>query len=363
MRTQTRGKRALIFIQNGLGGAERIQIEISKMLIADGWQIKFCMISFNSKENKIKQFYPENVMSSEIIATSQFGLLKDIFKQIKEYQPTVVFASAMHLNQRILLVSILFPKIKFIMRNENYLYTLPKWKCRTLGLTYRLADKIIVQTEEMENEVVNLGIKNDKVITLHNPVNEKEIHAKAAAPSPFPEDGKIRFVAVGRFAPQKGFDILVDAFRIVASIVPDAELYIVGDTFYGNGAVLKTVRDKAGEYNLTDRIFLPGFKSNPYPYMRHADVFVLSSRYEGLPNTLIEALFLGTPAATTTCIPIISRIITDGKNGYTATSGNAEELAKAMIEAAKLKTITNNYKPASNEEFIEQFNRLISQKH
>ena len=353
-------KRALIFIQNGLGGAERIQIEISKMLIADGWQIKFCMISFNGTENKISRFYPEQALSSEIFATSQTGLLKDIYKQIKGYQPRVVFASAMHLNQRILLVSLLFPRIKFIMRNENYLFTLPKWKCRTLALTYRLADKVIAQTEEMENEIVKLGIDNRKVVTLHNPINEKEILAKAASPSPFPEDGRIRFVAVGRFAPQKGFDILVDAFKIVASAIPESELYIIGETSYGDGSVLKTVQQKSEEYNLTDRIIITGFKSNPYPYMRHADVFVLSSRYEGLPNTLIEALFLGTPSAATTCIPIISRIITDGRNGFTATTGNADQLAKAMIETVKLKTITNTYKPASNEQFVEQFNMLLS---
>lgn len=353
-----KSKRILFFIQNGLGGAERVQLEIARMLLDDGWHVEFCMISFES-ENRIKKFYPANVEQSEIFAHSQIGLLKDIYLEIKEAQPDVVFASAMHLNQRILIVSLLFPGIKFVVRNENYLYTIPYIKRRTLALTYKKANAIISQTEEMEDELIKLGIKKDKIRTIYNPINERTIREKAQMISPFPNDDKIRFVALGRFARQKGFDILVEAYAIVSEKIPESELFIVGDTSHYNGSVFAELKQLVEKYKLSKKVFFTGFKENPYPYIKNCNVFVLSSRYEGLPNVLIEALFLGKPCAATTCIPIISRIIFEGKNGYLASSENPSELADAMLKASNMTEIISTYKPGSDTEFLSLFNGVL----
>lgn len=351
-------KTVLIFIQNGLGGAERVQIEIARMLLSAEWTVKFCMIGFDG-DNKIKRFYPVGVAESEIMTKSQLGLLRGIYDQIKEMRPDVVFASAMHLNQRILLISSFFPDIKFIVRNENYLYTIPYLKRGTLALTYKKADAIISQTEEMENELVGIGIKKSKIHTLYNPIDGREILNKAESFSPYPTTNNVRYVAVGRFVPQKGFDILIDAFAMVAKKNPYSELYIVGDTSHNNGFVFEQLKQTVADYDLSEKVFFPGFKENPYPYISNSDVFVLSSRYEGLPNALIEALFLKKPCAVTSCIPIISRIISEGKNGYLASPDNPSELSDAMFKASKLTEIKNTYKPGSCEEFVSLFNSLL----
>lgn len=351
-------KTILIFIQNGLGGAERVQIEIARMLLNDGWHVEFCTISFEDG-NKIERFYPDNVGKDEIFARSQIGLLKDIYFKIKEAYPDVVFASAMHLNQRILMVSLLFPGIKFVVRNENYLYTIPYIKRRTLALTYKKANAIISQTEEMEDELIKLGIKKDKIHTIYNPINERAIREKAKMPSPFPNDDKIRFVALGRFAYQKGFDILIKAYSLVSKKIPESELYVVGDTSHYNGSVFAELEQLVEKYKSSNKVFFTGFKENPYPYIKNCNVFVLSSRYEGLPNALIEALFLGKPCAATTCIPIISRIIIEGENGYLASSENPSELAEAMIKASNMRNIQNTYKPGSDTEFLSLFNGVL----
>ena len=351
-------KSVLIFIQNGLGGAERVQIEIASMLLKDGWDVKFCMIGYENN-NKIKRFYPDGTEQSEIIIKSQLGLLKDIYKTIKDAHPDVVFASAMHLNQRILLLSPFFPSIKFIVRNENYLYTVPRLKRISLAATYRMADAIISQTEEMEDELVAIGLKKDKIHTVYNPINESQIKSKADESSPFPIDNKVRYVAAGRFAYQKGFDILVDAFALVARENPDSELYIIGDTSHNNGDVFLQLKRAVTDHKLSEKVFFTGFKENPYPYISNGDVFVLSSRYEGLPNALIEALFLKRPCAATSCIPIISRIISEGQNGYLARPNNTSELADAMLKASKLTEIKNTYKPGSHEQFVSLFNLIL----
>lgn len=352
-------KSILIFILDGLGGAEKVQIQIAKFLQQDGWNIHFCSISYKGNDNIIPKFLPDNINYRSINFYSQFDFIKLLYHEISIIKPSVVFASAMHINQRLLLLSALFPKIKFVVRNDNGLYTIPKKQQLTLRVTYKLADKIITQTEDMENELVSLGINKEKIQTLHNPVNIQEIKKKALSYNPFERNNSRKFVAVGRFAKQKGFDVLIEAFNFVVKEIPDSELYIIGDTTYGNSEVADELKELISKYQLDGKVLFPGFQDNPYPYLANADVFVLSSRYEGLPNSLIEALALGKPCAATKCIPIISRIIQDGKNGFLASPENPQELANAMIGALKLKDIENTYSPSQDTDFIRLFNDLI----
>ena len=83
-----------------------------------------------------------------------------------------------------------------------------------------------------------------------------------------------------------------------------------------------------------------GFQANPYKYLKYADVFVLSSIYEGLPNVMLEAMYLGKPVAVTACIPYISQVVRPGVNGYLAPVGDSNALAKAMTEAKDIKGLS-----------------------
>ena len=98
-----------------------------------------------------------------------------------------------------------------------------------------------------------------------------------------------------------------------------------------------------------------GYKSNPYPYIKYADCFVLSSRWEGLPNVLIESLHLGTPVAAFKCVPVVERIVEQGINGFVATPENVDSLAGAMDKALLLGRISSSYSGASVEEFKKLF--------
>ena len=90
--------------------------------------------------------------------------------------------------------------------------------------------------------------------------------------------------------------------------------------------------------------------------MRNASCFVLSSRSEGLPNALIEAQYIGTPAAACTCIPIIGRIVDEGKTGYLAEVEDYKGLAEAMMKASKLGRIKTTYKSSSFDDFLNVLN-------
>ena len=212
-----------------------------------------------------------------------------------------------------------------------------------IRLLYRRAETIIAQTEEMRMELIKKAkLTASNIYTIQNPQDFVMIDGLAQVKSPFLKKNTINYVASGRFAPAKGFDILVRAFALVEKRINNVELYIVGQNSGPNEEYFLRIDQLIKELNLSEKIHCVGYQKNPYAYVKNADCFVLSSRNEGLPNVLIEALYLGTPAAATTCIPAIERIIEKGKTGFLAVSENAESLAEAMIQAASLGRITSN---------------------
>ena len=222
---------------------------------------------------------------------------------------------------------------------------------------YPKADCFIAQTEEMRNELLPLrSIDASKVISLHNPIDVQTIDdILIGANNPYKHDSTIKYIASGRFSYQKGYDMLAEAFAIVCQSNPASELYILGDTSMEDGKPYEDMLQIAKEKGIADKIHCMGYKKNPYPYIKYADCFVLSSRWEGLPNVLIESLYLGTPAAAFKCIPIIERIIDEGKTGFCAEKGNVQSLAESMIRAANLGAIQSTYKSSSITDFTKLF--------
>lgn len=351
-------KNIIFFIQNGVGGAERMTVNIAKMLPEQEWDVMFCKVSMpcQVQSGRIDDLIPKGIKVTNIFWSGQLSFLHQLWKVLKSFQPDVVFSSVMPYNQRLLLLSPLFKNTRFIVRNDNYLFTVSPLKRFSIKLTYRLADKIVAQTEEMQAELEALGLDPSRIVTLHNMLDTATIDAKSAAPSPFPDDGRIRYVAVGRVAPQKGFDILVQAFRIVADKQSNSELYIVGDYLHPSNALeYEIICRLIDELHLNGRVTFTGYTDNPYRYIKNASAFVLSSRYEGLPNVLAEAQYLGTPSAATECIPIIGRMISNGKNGYLAHPEDSHSLANAMIAASHIKEVKQIYKSSTPADFLSLF--------
>lgn len=351
-------KKILFFIQNGVGGAERMTINIAKLLSKEKWNKVICKISvpLTYQNGRIDTFIPRDIKITNIFNGGQLLFLRQLIKSMNEIKPQVVFCSVMPYNQRLLLLAPFYKKTKFIIRNDNYLYTIGKFKRLTLKYTYRFADTIIAQTREMREELINLGLNPAKIVTLHNFIDTDLIDSKAKEESPFQDKEMIRFVSVGRLAYQKGFDILIRAFKLVQQTIPNAELYIIGSYDGEKGKIYSELTKLVGDLNLTNQVHFTGYSDNPYKYIRNASVYVLSSRYEGLPNVLIEAQYLKVPIAATECIPMIARMVEDGKNGFKATTENPESLSEAMIKATSIKTVTPVYKSSAKEDFIRIFN-------
>ena len=347
-------KKIVVFAQSNVGGAERMTVNVTKTLDRERFKVVYYLVDLSGDgKNSLTEFIPADREVHIIPKVHPLRLMGKIFRVLLREKPDTVFSSVLYLNNKILPMRTLFPGIKFIIRCENYLFTFSPKQHRMIKMTYHKADLIIAQTEEMKQELVEqMGIADGKVVVMQNPIDRETVDRKVAeGENPFPEDGKRHFVAVGRFAHQKGFDLLVRAFAEVAQAQPDSELHFVGNTGGEENPVWQEVLQLATELGVAERVHYEGYQNNPYRYMKHADCFVLSSRWEGLPNVLIEALYLGTPAAAFACIPVIGRIITEGENGYVAEKENPSALAAAMLKAVRLGRIRSAYRSASIEDF------------
>ena len=346
-------KKILFFLQDGVGGAERMTVLFGKSLPRNQYDVNYYLVE-RDEDTSIRDFIPKGYRICIIPNATPIKMMWQLMRTIQKEKPHVVYSSAMYLNTKILPFRSLFPKIRFVIRCENYLFTFNKKQHAFIRLTYRLADAIIAQTKEMADELVNqMHIEKEKITVLQNPVDSELIDKKITeGKNPYPCNGKKHFVASGRFAYQKGFDLLIQAFCQVTKERNDVDLYIIGSTDYQNGEVHQEIIRYTEKHSIQNLVHCVGYQSNPYVYIKYADCFVLSSRWEGLPNVLIEAQYLGTPAAAFKCIPVVERIVEVGKNGYLAEKENVSELASAMINALSLGRIESSYNPSHLEDFI-----------
>jgi glycosyltransferase involved in cell wall biosynthesis len=165
-----------------------------------------------------------------------------------------------------------------------------------------------------------------KVEVIHNV--GVPLDSQVARPEPDGVPGRkhpVRYLACGRLAQQKGYPYLLEAFARAVSHV-DAELHILGD-----GPQRAELEALAARLGIADRVTFLGFRKNPFLHMQAADVFVLSSLWEGFANVIVEAMSMGTAVIAADCPYGPNEIINDGSNGLLVPPANAERLGEAMI--------------------------------
>ena len=335
-------KKICVFVPSSIGGAERMSILLSKIIAVDN----DLTIHAFGKTNLLNSFAGN--LKLEFHQSDSFvdGFIGKARAIIKKEKPDIIFCSLMPLNWRLALAAI-GTGCKIIFRSDNYIDTQSLSSKIRLFLSYKIADIVIAQTEEMRQGIIKqLHINSKKVITIQNPIDKEYIDSKTIGNSPF-NNKFVNYLAVGRFAHEKGFDVLIKAFNDVKKVVANAKLHILGDYNYDN-QLYEQLKQLVEEYGIKEDVNFAGYTNNPYIYMKNADCFVLSSRNEGLPNVLIEAQYCGTPAAAIKCRPIIERIVDDGKTGYLAELDDYKSLACAMIKCKDLGRIESVYAAGSH---------------
>jgi glycosyltransferase involved in cell wall biosynthesis len=174
----------------------------------------------------------------------------------------------------------------------------------------------------------------EKIHVIYNPIVTDELKAQMEMPVPpgrverFGKAGHREILAVGRLGSQKNFATLIRAFAIFRERFDDARLTILGE-----GKQRPMLEGLARELGISDRLCMPGYELNPYPYMKHASLLVSTSLYEGFCNVVAEALACGCNVVSTDCPSGPSEILDGGKYGWLAGVGDPRDVALKMTEA------------------------------
>ncbi|PLC51925.1 glycosyl transferase [Pollutimonas subterranea] len=198
-----------------------------------------------------------------------------------------------------------------------------------MKISYRSADAIVAVSDGVADDLAaTLGYARDAVSTRHNPIeiDELAIKSRVAIDHPWFADGEPPvIIGVGRLSKEKDFPTLIKAFNQLRKTT-QCRLVILGEG--GERLLLESLKD-ASPYSAD--ILLAGFQENPYNWMHHASVFVLSSRREGFGNVLVEAMACGTPVVSTACPSGPEEILEQGRWGRLVPVGEADALANAII--------------------------------
>jgi glycosyltransferase involved in cell wall biosynthesis len=225
---------------------------------------------------------------------------------------------------------------------------------------YPWADYIIGNSHGVVEDLIQVtGLPRERIKLLYNPVVTPEVREKARLPVDHPwfAAGQPPVVlAVGRLTKQKDFPTLIQAFADVRRKRP-ARLMILGE-----GTDRPALEALIGQLDLQADVALPGFVQNPYAYMSHAALYVLSSRWEGLPTVLIEALYCGQPVVATDCPSGPREILAGGKHGALIPMQDVAALTQA-IEAGLTGRIGSpaleSWQPYSTESVVDQYVDLL----
>ncbi|QBZ83543.1 GalNAc-alpha-(1-_4)-GalNAc-alpha-(1-_3)-diNAcBac-PP-undecaprenol alpha-1,4-N-acetyl-D-galactosaminyltransferase [Hydrogenovibrio crunogenus] len=189
---------------------------------------------------------------------------------------------------------------------------------------YGRVDRVIAVSEGVRQGLINLGLPQEKVIFVPNPVDMKMISKLMNQPTSvhLPES-KINIISVGRLHPHKGFDMLIGAFSKLNS--KDIHLSIIGE-----GQQRVELEQKIEELGVSEQVDLLGQQMNPFAILKQANIYVLSSRLEGWPLVLMEAMAVGLPVVSFKCPNGPDEIIEHKKDGLLVEAKDIDELSNSI---------------------------------
>lgn len=352
-------KISIIFILPDLetGGAERIVTTIANHLPREKFEPKILLLR---KEGGYLELLKEDVEIIDLKIQRIRNSLIPILKEIKIRKPDIVFSGFGEINAYLSLFIKLFPKTKFIARETNVVSQhVTRKEIRFFYKFYNNFHKIICQSDDMQNDLIeNFNIEKEKIIKINNPVDFEFIEEKlkiSTKPESFKSDFK-NIVAIGNLSSRKGFDNLLKVFSHLKN--EKILLHILGD-----GRDKELLHQMKTDLGLENVVF-HGQQKNPYQFLKFADLFILSSRYEGFPNVLLEAGACGTYSLANNCKGGITEIIQPKINGEIGDIENLEKFADKIVsilaETHDSEEIKNSIKSRFSKDLIlERYEKLL----
>lgn len=327
----------IIFYLNSLsgGGAERTVVNIINNLNHKKYEV--VLVLGTNKNNDYIHLISKNIKVKIINSSGILNNLLKLRKCIIEEKPDLLF-STLNPNNLVLLVAkmLTFRKIPTIIREANNRtasgYVSTRNKLMTYFLYNYFAKKIVALSKGVKVDLVeNFKIRKDKIEVIYNPVEVekiKKLSLEKVDDLTISKDEKV-IIAVGRLVEQKDFITLIRSMPLVLEKTK-AKLIILG-----KGPLEFKLKKLSEDLEISDNIEFLGFRNNPYKYMFNADLFVLTSKWEGFGHVIVEAMATGTPVIATDCDSGPVEIIKSNKYGVLVPVGNQKKLSKKIIELLK----------------------------
>ena len=370
-------KKLAIFLPNlDGGGAERTMLNLAEGMDKRGYNVDLVLAQADGS-------YTKSVSSSLGIVDLGHGKVAKRFKTVRRLpalvrylrkeKPEVMLSALTEANVVALFARFLarYPK-RVIVNEQNTLSQTSSIDTKGLQglypffarLTYRYADFVIGVSQGVVDDLTqNIGISDKNTLVIFNPGITPKVRENAKQPLDHPWFGENQppvILSVGRLHTQKDYGTLLQAFKLVRE-KQAARLIILGD-----GEERQALEKQIQALGIGDDVSLPGFVDNPHAYMSNAAVYVLSSRWEGLPTVLVEAVYCGPALVATDCPSGPKEILQNGKLGCLVQMQNPESIASGIQQA--LDGTAPRVKPDSwrlydLDTIIEQYIKLLFNDH
>jgi len=319
-----------------IGGVERVMLELAKGFCKKGIVIDLVV---SDASGPLKNTIPSGIQLIDLKARRVLWSFPRLVKYLRKRRPDAII-SAKDYQNIVVLWAVKFSGVVTKAIVTTHIDVSVDWK-QSKGLKSRLipylvryfypwAEHVVTVSQGAKDSLSKMArLPREKIKVIYNPVITPEVLVKADEPLDHPwfapEEPPV-VLSVGRLTEQKNYTTLIRAFALVRK-KRSARLMILGD-----GEDRPKLEALVQELGLEGEVALPGFVENPYKYMKRAAVFVLSSKWEGLPTVLIEALACGCPVVSTDCPSGPAEILEGGKWGPLVPVGDAHSLAEAIVQ-------------------------------
>jgi glycosyltransferase involved in cell wall biosynthesis len=325
---------ALFFSSLDVGGTPRVMLRLMDGFLKSGYKVDAVVVrAFGSFIAKI----PEGVNLVDLGAKRTLNSIPAFIQYLRKNKPDVVLSALMHINLAAIISRILSgtsPRLiisersNLTQKKTHAIHMWDKLSVPLINYFYTFADAVVTVSKDSARDLIeSTKLDPEKVITIYNPIPVDEIRNSSSEIIEHPwfiDNGIPVILAVGRLSPPKDYPTLIKAFNILRTR-KKARLLIIGE-----GEERQKIEELVNSSPFSVDISLFGNANNPFPYMAKADVFVLSSAWEGFPNVLVEALACGDTVVSTNCHSGPSEILQDGKYGRLVPVGDASALAEAI---------------------------------
>ena len=326
--------RILFFVSSmSAGGAERVAASLANAWTLQGEEVCLVPTHLGSTES----FYPlDQAVLFQPLARHMpwFPPLLDPVRKLRAirkvhdaFKPDVVVSFLTNVNVNILMAlgGVTTPIIVCERTNPVVSLSADKKLQALRSKLYPRATRVVVQTEDAAQAFSAAEPNLGELAVIPNPIPPLLAAMPLAAEVEKNTDCKL--VAMGRLVPAKQFDQLIQVFALLAEDHPEWTLHI-----YGEGPERENLERRAELVGYKDRIFFPGRTEEPWRVLSQAQIFVLTSAYEGFPNVLLEAMTLGLPCVTVDCPSGPKELTNDGRDASLVLMDNEQALRRALNE-------------------------------